>query len=303
MAAYTIVNYLVGTEARAGLLIDGQVIDLAVATGRPAFAGIAELLTSWDEAIPLMDAAAADATAARVPLASVTLLAPVPAPLAVYCMGANFQEHLDRMMRVQNSPLQPNARDAGMPPYFFLKSGHCVVPTGTDVELSGNKLDWEAELTVVIGRKTRNVTAGDAMASIAGYTVANDLSARDRAVRRNGIPTSPFFFDFVAQKSFDGSCPLGPGIVPAKYVGDPEALSIKLWVNDVLRIDGSSADMIYPIAEQIAFLSTFVTLYPGDLVLTGTPAGVGAETGEYLQRGDRVRVTIDGIGTIENRIV
>lgn len=303
MTAYTVVNYWAGAAERAGILIDNHVIDLADAIGRPALAGVAALLAVWDEIEPGLDAVAGDARAARLPLASVTLLAPVPAPLAVYCIGANYQEHLDRMMRAQKRPLQPNSRGAGMPPYFFLKSGHCIVPTGTEVALSGAMLDWEAELTVVIGRRTRNVTAAEAMASVAGYTVANDLSARDRAIRRNGDPTSPFFFDFVAQKSFDGSCPLGPGIVPAKFVADPQALSIRLWVNDALRIDASSADMIYPIAEQIAFLSTFITLYPGDLVLTGTPAGVGAETGEYLKRGDRVRVTIDGIGTIENRIV
>ena len=303
MTSYKIINSAAGDGASAGLLVDEQVIDIAEGLGEARMADISHILAAWDEVSPRLDRLAADTTARRVPLASLTLLAPVPAPLAVYCIGANFQEHLDRMMRAQNAPLQPDSRDAGMPPWFFLKSGHCVVPTGTDVALGSDKLDWEAELTVVIGRKVRNVSAGEAMDCVAGYTVANDLSARDRALRKNGSPTSPFFFDFVAQKSFDGSCPLGPAITPAKFIADPQSLAIKLWVNEELRIDANTSEMIYPIAEQIAFLSTFITLYPGDLILTGTPAGVGAETGEYLRSGDRVRIEIEELGTIENRLV
>lgn len=303
MLDYGVVNYQSQHRSRAGLLIRDQVIDIAQATGSDEFGQIGNILDRWDEALSVLDALATDAAASRIPLASVQLLAPVPPPLAVYGIGANYQKHLDNMMRATNSPAQPNARDAGMPPYFFLKSGHCVVPTGTEVRMSGAKMDWEAELAVVIGRKAFDLSPAQAMQCIAGYTVANDLSARDRAVRKNGLPTSPFFFDFVAQKSFDGSCPLGPALIPAHCLGDPQALAMKLWVNDRLRIDASTAEMIYPIAEQIAFLSSFATLYPGDIVLTGTPAGVGAETGEFLQRGDRVRVTIEGIGTIENTIV
>lgn len=303
MPRYSVINYRSANGERAGLLLDDEVIDVAAASGRAEFASVAALLSVWDEALPILDALAGDEKAERVPLSSVSLLAPVPAPLAIYCIGANYQEHLDRMMRAQNAPLLPNSRDAGMPPYFFLKSGHSVVATNTDVPVTSEKLDWEAELAVVIGRKTRNVSVADAMASIAGFTVANDLSARDRGTRKNGDPTSPFFYDFVAAKSFDFSCPVGPGIVPAKFIADPQALAIKLWMNDRLRIDSSSSKMIYPIAEQIAFLSSFTMLYPGDLILTGTPEGVGMETGEFLSPGDRVRISIEGIGTIENTMI
>lgn len=303
MQNYSLITSASPSGPRVGLVTQGQVVDLAPALPDRAARSVADVLQIWDEALPLLDALAANPDASRVPLEGLTLLAPVPAPLAVYCIGANYQQHLDNMMRAQGRPPQPNSRDRGMPPFFFLKSGHCIVPTETDVPQSGEKLDWEAELVAVVGCTVRDVSVKNALDCIAGYTLANDLSARDRAVRKNGDPASPFFFDFVAQKSFDASCPLGPALIPGKFVADPQALPIKLWVNDRLRIDSSTSEMIYTIAEQIAHLSTFATLHPGDLILTGTPAGVGAETDEHLHRGDVVRVQIDGIGTLRNTIV
>ncbi len=137
---------------------------------------------------------------------------------------------------------------------------------------------------------------------VAGYTIANDLSARDLARRTQLPPTSPFHFDWSAHKGFEGSCPLGPWIVPGAAVPDPQRLAIRLWVNGVIKQDSNTSEMIYSVAEQIAHLSSLATLHPGDLVLTGTPAGVGTPRNEFLQPGDHVEVEIEGLGRLENWI-
>jgi 2-keto-4-pentenoate hydratase/2-oxohepta-3-ene-1,7-dioic acid hydratase in catechol pathway len=163
-------------------------------------------------------------------------------------------------------------------------------------------MDWEVELAAVIGKAAKNVPMNKALSYVAGYTIANDLSARDRGHRPHIPADSPFKADWVAHKSFDGSCPLGPWIVPAGDIKDPQNLGIKLWVNDVLKQDSNTSQMIFNLAEQIAHLSSRLTLHPGDLILTGTPAGVGAGRGEFLQAGDVVRLWIEDIGTISNKM-
>ena len=130
--------------------------------------------------------------------------------------------------------------------------------------------------------------------------VANDLSARDLGKRPQMPPDSAFRHDWIGQKSFDGSCPLGPWIVPAREIPDPQNLGIKLWVNGALKQDSHTSKMIFTLAEQIAHLSSRITLYSGDVILTGTPAGTGAGRGEFLKAGDVVTVSIDGIGKLTN---
>ena len=126
------------------------------------------------------------------------------------------------------------------------------------------------------------------------------MSARDLGFREPLPPQNPFRTDWLAHKSFDGSCPLGPWIVPASEIGDPQNLGLKLWVNDVLKQDSNTGKMIFTLAEQIAQLSSRITLHPGDVILTGTPAGVGAGRGEFLKPGDVVRLWIEKIGTLTN---
>jgi 2-keto-4-pentenoate hydratase/2-oxohepta-3-ene-1,7-dioic acid hydratase in catechol pathway len=202
------------------------------------------------------------------------------------------------MSRIQNLPMDPDPHTLGLNPWHFMKAGHCVVGPGAQVFSTSTALDWEAELAVVIGLRARNVGQDEALDYVAGYCAANDLSARERGKRDKIDPLSPFKYDWIAHKNFDGSCPLGPWLVPAFDVPDPQALAIKLWVNDTIRQDSNTDNMIFSIAEQIAHLSSIVTLHPGDVILTGTPAGVGAETGERLYSGDVVRITIDGLGDL-----
>ncbi len=161
-------------------------------------------------------------------------------------------------------------------------------------------VDWEAELTAVIGRPARNVSIERALDHVAGYTIANDLSARDLTKRPHVSDTSPFKFDWLGQKNFDGGCPLGPWIVPAEDIPDPQNVALKLWVNDVIKQDSHTSKMIFTLAEQIAHLSTMITLQPGDLILTGTAAGVGLARKEFLKPGDVVKIWIENIGTLTN---
>ena len=163
------------------------------------------------------------------------------------------------------------------------------------------KLDWEAELGLVIGRPCRNVSEADALDYVGGYLIGNDLSARDLS-RRAGMPdSSSFKNDWMAHKSFDGACPLGPWITLARDVPDPHNLNMRLDVNGVVKQDSNTREMIFNIREQIADLSGRMTLLPGDIILTGTPAGVGNGRGEYLNSGDVVTIQIEKLGEISNR--
>jgi 2-keto-4-pentenoate hydratase/2-oxohepta-3-ene-1,7-dioic acid hydratase in catechol pathway len=155
-------------------------------------------------------------------------------------------------------------------------------------------MDWEIELAAVIGTRARNVDAATALSHVAGYTIAIDFSARDF----NRAPETFYKLDWVAGKAHDTNCPLGPRLVPAAFVGDPQDLALRLSVNGAVKQDDRTSDMIFSIAEQIATASRIMTLDPGDVILTGTPAGVGAPKGTFLSVGDRVDATIEKLGTL-----
>jgi 2-keto-4-pentenoate hydratase/2-oxohepta-3-ene-1,7-dioic acid hydratase in catechol pathway len=208
------------------------------------------------------------------------------------------------MMRAQGREPGPTLKELGEKPWHFVKTSSSVVGPDTVVKLPAysHAVDWEVELVAVIGRTAKDVPVADALDCVAGYTIANDLSARD-AMRRDKVPAAtPFHYDWVSQKCFDGSCPLGPWIVPASQIGDPQKLAIKLWLNDELLQDSSTSNMIFDTAEQIAMLSSRVTLRPGDLELTGTPAGVGMPRKRFLQTGDKLRLYIERIGELTHRV-
>src|SRR5712692_1976926 len=298
---YKLVMYQAAQGPRAGLVLDGAVFDVATLTGNASYGTTLGILGDWDAAQPELELAARK-TNGGLPLDKTKLLAAMLYPSAVYCAGANYADHLQEMARAQKIQVAADPRSEMQKPWHFLKAPRSVVGTQTAVALPAyaQRVDWEAELAAVIGRPAKNVTERKALKHVAGYTIGNDLSARDAMSRTTLPPTSPFRFDWLSQKSFDGACPLGPWLVPAKQVPNPQNLGIKLWVNDVLKQDSNTGKMIFSIAEQIAFLSTRITLHPGDVILTGTPAGVGMARGEYLKRGDLVRVWIEGIGTLVN---
>jgi 2-keto-4-pentenoate hydratase/2-oxohepta-3-ene-1,7-dioic acid hydratase in catechol pathway len=307
MSSYKLATYQTADGPRAGLVVDDKVFDAAKLTGKAAYASVIGILEDWKAAAPALKAAAARAPKSRMagrPLKSTKLLAPVLWPSAIYCAGANYADHVAEMNKAQGRPPEPDPHTLGLQSWHFIKASRSLAHPGATIKISdySKMMDWEIELAAVIGRKAKHVPQEKALAYVAGYTTANDLSARDRGRRAHVPDTSPFKADWVSHKSFDGSCPLGPWIVPASDIRDPQNLGLKLWVNDELKQDSNTGRMIFNLAEQIAHLSSRLTLHPGDLILTGTPAGVGAGRGEFLKAGDVVKIWIEGIGSITNKM-
>jgi 2-keto-4-pentenoate hydratase/2-oxohepta-3-ene-1,7-dioic acid hydratase in catechol pathway len=307
MAGYKLATYQSSIGPRAGLVIDDKVFDAAKLTGKEAYASVLGILEDWRAAQGALKKAAANTGKGRVkglPLGRTKFLAPVRWPSTIYCAGANYADHAAEMARRMNRPMEPDPHSQGLKAWHFIKASRTLTDPGATVKIScvSDQVDWEVELAAIIGRPAKNVPQAKALSYVAGYTAANDLSARDRGRRANISDTSPFKADWTKHKTFDGSCPLGPWIVPASDIGDPQNLGLKLWVNDVLKQDSNSKDMIFNLAEQIEQLSNAMTLHPGDLILTGTPAGVGSARGEFLKAGDVVKIWIEKIGTLTTKI-
>jgi 2-keto-4-pentenoate hydratase/2-oxohepta-3-ene-1,7-dioic acid hydratase in catechol pathway len=300
MASFALLNYASAQgEPRPGVLVGGDtVVDLQQALpGKAWTASTLAVLGAWDEALPALHALAGAMPPGR-PLSGVKLLAPVLYPPAIYCTGANYMDHA-REMSSEGKGVDKKTTQ----PYLFLKSGpHCVIGPGDDIRLPGvsRSVDWEGEFAVVIGRRGRNIRTGDAMKHVAGYTIMNDLSARDLS-RRPDWPR--WNIDWFGHKNFETAAPLGPWIVPRDQISNPYDCRLQLWVNQEKMQDSLVSGLIFDIAEIIEYTSRRMTLLPGDVIATGTPSGVGRPRGIFLKPGDRVRIEISGIGTLENPVV
>ena len=301
MTGYKLATLQTSNGARAAAVVGELVYDAVQLTGEARYASVPNILEDWEQAHASLEAAASKPSCTGLAVATAKFLAPIPKPNVIYCAGANYRDHAQEMSRLAGKPPQDPRADGALP-WFFLKSPHTVVSPDATVHVTGygRQIDWEAELVVIIGRKARNVPVGSALDCVAGYTCGNDLSARDQGFRPGLPESSPFRADWTRHKSFDEACPMGPWMVPATYVSDPANLSIRLWVNADLKQNSSSAQMIFSAAEQISCLSQGITLYPGDVIMTGTPAGVGASQRKFLKSGDVMRVEIGEIGTIRN---
>ena len=223
-----------------------------------------------------------DPANATAQLDDVTLDPPVPAPRSVFAIGLNYADH------IAESNL-----DAPAVPLVFTKFPGCIVGPADDIVLESGTVDYEAELVVVIGRDARNVAAADAWSVIAGVTAGQDIS--DRALQ---FAAAPPHFDL--GKSRDTYGPIGPVVVSPDLLPDRDSLGITCDVNDDRRQDGSSSDLIFDVAAIIEYISSILTLRSGDIIFTGTPAGVGMATGAFLQPGDVITTTIEGIGALRN---
>jgi 2-keto-4-pentenoate hydratase/2-oxohepta-3-ene-1,7-dioic acid hydratase in catechol pathway len=301
---YKVVTYDVGRGARAGIIVNERVFDVAEATGREEDGSVLGLLTDWPAARARLAKLATTPPSTGIDVKTVTLLAPIPNPGAIFCAGANYSDHVVEMAKAQNIAPEPDPHSVGLKSWHFIKTIGCVAGPDEVVELPlrSSKVDWEAELVAIVGRSAKDVSVERALDYVAGYTIANDLSARDFTRRAQVPDSSPFKFDWVAHKCFDKSCPLGPWIIPAEDIKDPQALAITLRVNGAVKQNSNTNVMIFTVAEQISHLSEKLTLHPGDVILTGTPAGVGTPRGEFLKAGDDVRITIEGIGELANRM-
>jgi 2-keto-4-pentenoate hydratase/2-oxohepta-3-ene-1,7-dioic acid hydratase in catechol pathway len=279
---------------RVGAVLEGELVDLAAAA--PALPSeMIALLAAGPEVLAaarhVAGAAARGAhAAARLPLAAVELAAPVPRPPKLLAIGLNYADHV------------AESRGAGFErpaaPIFFNKQSTCVIGPGAPIHVPrvSAQVDYEGELAFVIGRRCRHVPRERAPEVIAGFTICNDVSVRDWQRR---TPT------MTMGKSFDTHGPLGPWLVTLDEIGDPHALRLRTWVDGELRQDASTGQMLFDCFDQVAHLSSAFTLEPGDVISTGTPAGVGMAKSPplWLRAGDSVRIEIERIGALENPVV
>jgi 2-keto-4-pentenoate hydratase/2-oxohepta-3-ene-1,7-dioic acid hydratase in catechol pathway len=244
----------------------------------------------------------AASNASRLGLEDVRLLPPIPQPPKVIGLAVNYAEHHRECSRGSELPEDPRLHTTPRP---FLMPATAVTAHGAVIPWPAfsREIDYEVELAVVIGSPARCVSADNAPGRIAGYTIANDVSARS-VTHKQGRAERPKddFFDWLHGKWADGFCPLGPWLVTAEEIPDPQALDLELTVNGEVRQKSSTRDMIFTVFELISFISHVMTLLPGDVIATGTPSGVGLADGRFLAGGDVITCRIERIGELTNTL-
>ena len=289
---WSLATFAQGDQAVAALEVGGVAYRLTPSLARVGLAGqdsVLGLFSDWARSLTALNAAASQVQAADQ-ITAASRLAPVLYPGKILCAGANYYDHLAEMG-------MPGAKKEDQRLFFFMKPPrNAVVGEGKTVHMPINTqaFDWEVELALVIGKTARNVSVEQALSHVAAYTVAIDFSARDH----NRAPETFYKLDWVAGKGHDTCCPMGPRLIPAHQFGDPQQAALKLAVNGTLKQNGNAKDMIFSVAEQIATASRIMTLDPGDVLLTGTPAGVGVPHKTFLSVSDHVDAEIEGIGRL-----
>ncbi|MER7923248.1 fumarylacetoacetate hydrolase family protein [Streptomyces sp. NPDC096057] len=302
-------TFAAGAADFPGLVTGDRVRDLS-----GLVPSVRALVEEWDTWLPRLDGLARSTEGTWYELAALRVLTPIE-PGQILQSGANYRKHVVDLVAAEKesvhgatpeearadaeSMMDERARDGV--PYVFLGSPRALTGPYDDIVLPalGEQHDWELELALVIGKPGKNIPAEDAMRHVAGYTISNDLTTRDRLYRPDlkAIGT-----DWFTAKNADTFLPTGPFLVPAAFVKDPGDLRITLRHNGVLRQDESTKDMIFDIPRLIAYVSTTTTLRPGDLLLTGSPAGNGAHWGVFLKPGDVVESEITGLGHQRNTV-
>jgi 2-keto-4-pentenoate hydratase/2-oxohepta-3-ene-1,7-dioic acid hydratase in catechol pathway len=277
-----LITFIYQEKTNIGALVDGGIVaaegDLPnnmiefLAAGQPALDKLQTLISASPKLIPV---------------SGVKLLAPVPRPGKFLGIGLNYADHISE-----------TGREKPEYPTFFTKQSTCVIAEGEaiHVPLVSDKVDYEGELGFVIGKRCRHVSVEKAHEVIAGYTICNDVTVRDWQQR---TPT------WTLGKSFDTHGPMGPWLVTADEIADPHNLILKTWVDDELRQNANTGEMIFNCHEMVAYLTQAMTLEPGDVISTGTPAGVGVKMKPrgYLKPGQTVRIQIESIGTLTNPVI
>ena len=299
-----VATFRTGGRERLGVVRDQRMVDVALAADRlergdlaGAASGMLALIAGGDGALAaLAEVVAAAPEDALLPLETVELRAPIPRPWKnILCVGRNYAEHAAESLRAIGQEVK-------LPefPNIFTKAVTAVTGPTSEIVIDpavSERIDWEVELAVIIGTGGRGIAREDALRHIWGYTILNDVSARD-IQNRAGV-------QWFLGKSLDGSCPMGPWIVTADELRDPTNLRLRLLVNGIVKQEDTTAHMIFDIPTLLADISRGMTLEPGDILATGTPSGVGfARTPpEFLRPGDLMESEIEGIGTMRNRVV
>jgi 2-keto-4-pentenoate hydratase/2-oxohepta-3-ene-1,7-dioic acid hydratase in catechol pathway len=278
-----LLSYDIGDGPAAGVLVGDRVV-AAASLGAPA-ADVRGLLAALDaDGLRRLGERAASAEDG-VALDDVRLHAPVVDPQKIICIGLNYRDHAEE-----------TGQEIPKAPMWFAKFANSLIGSGEPIVLPAahpNRVDYEAELALVIGRPARNVSEADALSHLAGAMPFNDVSARDLQMQ-NPLWTSG--------KAIDTFAPCGPALVTLEEIDDLQALTLRTRIDGETVQEGTSANLIFGPAELVAWLSRTLTLLPGDIIATGTPAGVGASKRRYLQDGELVEVEIDGLGALVNRV-
>jgi 2,4-didehydro-3-deoxy-L-rhamnonate hydrolase len=287
----------------AALVVDGRLYPLDdLAPERPDLqGGLFQLLQRWDDVYPSLQGLAEQIDESYVGLSTddpgMRVLTPIRYPRAIFCTVFNYYD-----FAAEAGVTPPDKRTAR--PYVCIKLPHGVIGPNETIVLphTSRNVDWECELGAVIARPCRNVFLKDALDFVAGYTIVNDISARDIIMR----PDWPNFgSDFFESKNFDTGTPIGPYLLPREFVPDPQQVRLRLTRNGAVQQDGSTASMIFSLAEQIVHISRTVTLQPGDVIATGTPAGVGWKRDIWLQPGDVLELEMPDlpeVGVLRNAV-
>jgi acylpyruvate hydrolase len=279
-----LVSYVAQDGSAAGVLLGEEIVPLS-SLDRPPAAGVRGILGELDAAGLRRLAELAAGASDRVALGEVELRAPVPDPQKIICMGLNYRDHAEE-----------TGQEIPQAPMWFAKFANSLCGSGAEIVLPAahpDYVDYEAELAFVIGRPARNVSVEDALAHVAGVMPFNDVSARDLQLQ-NPLWTSG--------KAIDTFAPCGPALVTLDEIDDLSGLTLRTRIDGETVQEGTTANLIFAPAELVAWLSRTMTLLPGDIVATGTPAGVGAAQGRFLRDGNTVEVELDGVGTLANRV-
>ncbi len=275
-----LVTFLKNGVPTLGRVEGAELVDLSAA-------GVPQDMVGLLSADAAVRASAAAASGPRMPLADVELCAPILRPPKILAVGLNYRDHIEE-----------TGLETPKVPLIFNKQSTAATGPYAPIHLPrvSDKLDYEGELGVVIGRRCRHVPRDRAHEVIAGYAVCNDVSVRDWQMRSQ---------TFTMGKSFDTHSPFGPWITTSDDIPDPHALDLKTWVNDELRQNSNTRHLVFNCFDLVEHLSTAFTLEPGDLIVTGTPSGVGIgfDPKKFLSAGDRVRIEIEGLGAIENTVI
>jgi acylpyruvate hydrolase len=278
-----LVTYDDGSGARAGILLGAEIVPAA--SVQASALSVRGLLDALDATGLAALGERAEAVEGRIALSDVRLCAPIPDPEKIICLGLNFRDHAAE-----------SGQDLPGAPMWFAKFANSLIGSGQDIVLPAANpeyVDYEAELAIVIGRIARDVDAARALSHVAGAMPFNDVSARDLQMQNNL---------WTSGKAIDTFALCGPSLVTLDEIADLQTLGLRTRINGELVQEGTTADQIFGVAKIVAWLSRTITLVPGDIISTGTPAGVCAAKGRFLRDGDVVEVEVDGLGAVSNRV-
>ena len=300
MHSYKLLSYHDQDTIKDGIGIEGSVFNLQseIEFHAPELNIDATTLDTairrWSDLKTILEKVSNSPSTPAHSLKDLKIAAPLVNPGTIYCAGANYFDHAEEMGNVINKD--------EIEPLFFLKSCGSIIGPNDKVQLQkdySQKYDWEVELAVIIGHEGYHLTIENALDIIAGYTIFNDVSARDVGRRTDWN----FGMDWFRHKSFATSAPMGPWIIPAADIADPQSLALKTTINGEVMQEGNTSTMVFSIAELLVSLTKQVPLFPGDVIATGTCAGVGFFRGIFLKSGDTMKVEIERIGELNNPVI